>query len=658
MCRGCFITVLTITVSPMKQQSREWLIGTTLLALLCVTTLIYWPGLHGDFLLDDFDNLRPLEQLDDSYTSLQDVVFGNDAGPLGRPVAMLTFAANYLLDGNDVWNYKYTNLCIHLLCGVLIFWLAGRLLAHTSFNKQRWQLALFTAGLWLAAPLYVSTTLYVVQRMAQLSALFVFAGLLCYVLGRERMDTRKIPATILIACCFLLFLPLAILSKENGALLPLLALCIEIFFFGFKGEPATRRVIIGLFLLVVALPSVVTIFFIVANPSIYAHGYEGRDFTLWQRILTEPRILFSYTFGLLFPKGSSMGLFHDDYPVSSGLFKPLSTLAAILGWAFVGVFAFLTSKKNLRWLAFGPVFFLAGHTLESSIFPLELYFEHRNYLPGFGIFFSLAIAAGYLYSKFRPSLAVSAMACLLVAYNIAAYQRVRTWASWGSIILSAEIDHPNSSRLQTELASYDASHHELAPALQHLQRALELKPSSWSGVAVHRIAVYCAVGAPIPSVEYSDLLAKKPLNKASYTTNALAVVRTMFDKGDCKQLDIHALTNSVRQWLIEPVYQPTLDNRWRLELELAQFLRMSGNVADAVSFLKQAFELRPEKLESGLLAVKYQLAAGDLNGAAEMINILQKRNKGQRHDYTLSIEVYGSFLRQIRAPKTNPLEHR
>ena len=56
-------------------------------------------------------------------------------------------------------------------------------LAFAPFNL--WPLALASC-LWLLHALHVSTVLYTVQRMAQLSALFVFAGLLVYSYGRQR----------------------------------------------------------------------------------------------------------------------------------------------------------------------------------------------------------------------------------------------------------------------------------------------------------------------------------------------------------------------------------------------------------------------------------------------------------------------------------------
>ena len=181
---------------------------------------IYWPGLSGSYILDDANNLEGFKVLDLGIITWRDAIFGNESGPLGRPVAMATFLANHWGGTGSVWYYKYTNLMIHLLCGSLIFWLTGRLLWRHVPDEHRWYTALFVAALWLFAPMHVSSVLYIVQRMAQLAALFSFAGLLCYVIGRQNLADRPKMGVPLMFGGLLVFLPLAAFSKENGLLLP------------------------------------------------------------------------------------------------------------------------------------------------------------------------------------------------------------------------------------------------------------------------------------------------------------------------------------------------------------------------------------------------------------------------------------------------------
>ena len=101
---------------------RQIVIAIAFYSALLLTALAYWPGLKGELMFDDFVNLDLMSELDAGKITWEQAVLHNDSGPLGRPVAMLTFAANVLTSGPDVWTYKYTNLIIHLLCGCLVFW--------------------------------------------------------------------------------------------------------------------------------------------------------------------------------------------------------------------------------------------------------------------------------------------------------------------------------------------------------------------------------------------------------------------------------------------------------------------------------------------------------------------------------------------------------
>ena len=146
-----------------------------LAALLLFVGLIYLPGLNGPTLLDDGNNLAPLGAIDNGTLSIGEYVLGSREGALSRPVSNASFIVNWLLWGDNLMAFKAVNVFIHILCGVVVFFLARALLgiAYTQLEPQTIAAAaLFTCAMWLLAPLFVSTVLYTVQRMAQLCALF------------------------------------------------------------------------------------------------------------------------------------------------------------------------------------------------------------------------------------------------------------------------------------------------------------------------------------------------------------------------------------------------------------------------------------------------------------------------------------------------------
>ena len=131
--------------------------------------LAYWPGLQGQFVLDDFSSLGALGNLGGvrDWDTFKAFVFGGTAGPSGRPLALVSF----LIDGNnwptDPWPFKRTNLVIHLLNAALLGMLTRQILQLLDFDRESAaRLALVSAAAWLLHPFLVSTTLYAVQRLS------------------------------------------------------------------------------------------------------------------------------------------------------------------------------------------------------------------------------------------------------------------------------------------------------------------------------------------------------------------------------------------------------------------------------------------------------------------------------------------------------------
>jgi len=605
-----------------------------LAALLAATAALYWPGLAGPILLDDYHNLELLIAMESGVFDWREVLASRPAGLAGRHVAMLTFIGNWLATGGDAWYLKLTNLVVHLLCGALVFWLTARLARQPLVGvvgAGRWWIALWVAALWLLAPLFVSTVLYIVQRMAQLSALFGLAGLLCYVAGREQ---------------------LAAFSKQNGALLPLLVLVVELFFFSPPESRGDRRLVRGGLGALVAAPALAALAVSLADPQWSGISYRMRDFTLYERLLTQSRILFDYVANLLLiPGGSAMGLFHDDYRVSKGLLDPPSTALAVIAWLAVLVAAWRLRGSRAGVLAFGPVFFLAAHSLESSVFPLELYFEHRNYLPAVGLFVSLGLAAHRLVTTAvrARALLLGVLALIPLGFGVVTAHRVLVWQSWEGILLAAQRNHPDSPRVHTGLASLYINRDETERALAHLDRAETLYGDRHAyAIALNRLAAYCFSERPVPEDAYDGLEALGEIDDGVYTVNTLAWLAGAAERGECARLDLDrvaaALADTVRHLQGEGGHRAN----WALHLYTAKLLAEAGRKREAVAHLRDAAALRPEWLEAGLLEVRYLLDLRDEDGARRALEELKRRDRGKYRLHTELIERFERLLADKR----------
>lgn len=419
---------------------------------LILTAIIYAFGLGGAFLYDDYSTIVNNDHIKiDSltYQSLNTAIWSFDHPPFYRPISMLTFALNHYFTGMDPSAFKAVNLSIHLLSGIGIYLLLTIL--FKSINPVKDNLLIHLAPIiittaWLLNPINLTTVLYIVQRMTGLASLFMIFGTVAYTWGRYRL-LNNLPGNLPLAFSFFIFFPLAFLSKENGALLILYILLIEILFFRFRSanEKFDSRVLLY-FSIFAFLPGLILTISLVLNPDLIFSGYTHREFTLTERLLTECRALWLYIRLILLPNNQLLGMYHDDFILSLNFITPLSTVLAVTGALFLPILAIALAKKHPLF-SFGIFWFFISHLLESSFVPLELIHEHRNYLASLGI---LIAVIGPITQNIRSkkSVKISIIFLSLFIFTTATITLIRA-TTWGNNFSHAMVEafhHPNSPR--------------------------------------------------------------------------------------------------------------------------------------------------------------------------------------------------------------------
>lgn len=444
---------------------KTYALGLFLFSLV-LAAWAYHPGLLGTFIYDDAPNIIenpaiPIAHLD--LANIKNAAFSKDAGPLYRPISMASFALNYYFTRFDPYYYKLTNLCLHLINGAGLFILTSLLLGYYRRHIQNdlseaqctW-ISAVVAGAWLLHPFNLTGVLYVVQRMTSLSAMFCIYGLALFFWGRIRLlegGTGK-PA---ILAALLLLTPLATFSKETGALLPLFMFVAEFTLFDFRTHSQSSRLwLIAFYAVSVAAPAMLALTYMLIHPGWIMGGYQIRSFDLVQRMMTEARVLWFYLKQIVLPDISAMGLFHDDFPTSLTLIRPPTTIPALLGILLLPTLA-IFFRKSAPLLAFGILFYFAGQALESTIFPLMLVFEHRNYLPMFGI---LLAAFYYLLHPSFPKMQIARQALALLVITVFAFDthsRAMEWSNPYDFYKWEVLHHPDSVTANTEMGDVFAA---------------------------------------------------------------------------------------------------------------------------------------------------------------------------------------------------------
>ncbi len=418
-----------------------------LLAGLALIGGAYSRGFAYGFSFDDASNLSRLATVKDLPTSLE-FVFTGIAGPTGRPVALLSFLLDARAWPQEPAVFAYTNVCIHLLNALLVIWLSFRLARFVPVlaSRREW-FALGVGLVWAASPILVSANLMIVQRMTAVSGLFTLAGLLGYVAARESAG-GALRRLLLMSLWLVLGTLLSGFAKENGFLLPVLVLLLELLLFrpaAADASPAGHAPPAWWRAVFLWVPAISLLLYLVQAPLRTGGQLEGRDFDALQRLLTEARVLFQYLLMTIAPRSSAIGPYQDDFAISQGLFSPINTLVAVCGWLLLVVATLLARKRGHRLLLLPFAWFLTAHAMESTTLNLEIYFEHRNYIPSLGIVFlmvSMAFAEGVPYAAAR----VAVLLILLANIGFVFGETVKTW---GRPLLAAKLWHeenPNSFR--------------------------------------------------------------------------------------------------------------------------------------------------------------------------------------------------------------------
>ena len=591
--------------------------------LFIIIGIIYSNSLTASWHLDDEPNIIQnngikINQL--SFGSLQKSLYAHPIvnDQIYRPVAMLTFALNWWVGKNTVIGYHAVNILIHLVCAFLLFLTINTLFKSPRikgrYDDSSYFLALLSAVFWAINPIQTQAVTYIIQRMASLSTLFFLWALYLYL--KARIDNYLKRVWWLYFLSFFSYL-LAVGSKENAAIFPLSLLLIEAVFFQDLSIENTRKKFsgfcLGIFLLV---GLIVTVIFI-GDVSSLLKGYEGRSFTLTQRLLTEPRILIYYLSLIFYPVADRLSIEHDIV-TSTSLIHPWSTLPAIFLICVLIIWGLLKIRQH-PFTSFGILFFFLNHSVESTFIPLELIFEHRNYLPSLFLFVPISIGLKQLldyYREKRKTMAViicSFITLLIVFMGVGTFQRNMVWATEWTLWRDAASKAPKRARPLYVLANLYLKRGAYDQAMRFYQKASHYQSSTpdytkalvLNGMA----AVYFAKGDYEKCIAaFQEAMAIKPdFNQFQY--NKVIALIKLARLSEANQEVEHLLKR-----------QP--DSGMYLYLK-GLILKRQGDPMSALPYFRKAMLLEPDAKVAKIEIAESLVAIGEYRQAEVFIKVSQ-----------------------------------
>lgn len=465
----------------MKNQSflLTLILGITI-AVLFPTLQNQWTNLDDTIYIIDNPLVKSL-----SWENIKKIFTTFQVNGSYNPLVLLSWALDYQFVGLNPQLYHITNLALHLLVTVLVFYFIAKL----SKNSY---VAFGTSLLFGIHPMHVEAVAWITARKDLLYALFYLLGLLTYLFYLEKSkETNRYKMLVL---CFAFFF-LALLSKAVAVTFPVILLIIDYFKF--------RRDVKQL-LLEKVLFFVLSALFVYL--SIQAQDKGGAlQFREFYSILDSLSVgfygYFTYLIKLIVPY--KLSALHP-YPTPSGTPNPL-----YFWWAAVPVLALVLfciyNFKKSRALVFGFAFFFITliPVIQVLSFAVSFTADRFTYIPYIGLFFLLSLGIVTVVKKFpkykKWALGISGI--YIIGLGVITFSYSKEWKNsetvWSKIINY----YPDYFVSYVNRAAHRIENGRLDEALEDCKIAICLKPDYY--LAYYNIGyIYQKKGVYNKAVDY------------------------------------------------------------------------------------------------------------------------------------------------------------
>ena len=337
--------------------------GWMLISILALITFFsFRPMLHHDFLNWDDETYiheNPLVQ-NVTFENVKEM-FNPNHFLVGNyhPLTELSFALNYAFSELEPNGYLWTNLILHLLNVLVLFWLV-----YWLFKKNT-IVAFITAGFFAIHPMHVESVAWIAERKDLLYTFFYLLGLLAYI--KYFLQAKNLYLILTLLCFFA-----SLLSKGQAVTFPLI---IALMHFLFNRWTRKDLAIIG------AMMFASLAFGILAFKA-QGDALTMVDLSLLDRLLVGSQGFALYLIKLFVP--FHLSALHPypmnmDWPVWVYA-TPISLLLflGLIYWSF---------SNNRKKYVFGLAFFLVTifPVLQFTPVGLSTYAERYTYIPYIGL---------------------------------------------------------------------------------------------------------------------------------------------------------------------------------------------------------------------------------------------------------------------------------
>jgi hypothetical protein len=605
----------SFVIDNVVRQNRFILIG--FCAVLAFAWFCYQPAISGTFQLDDEFNLRGLSKVEDMRSGIE-FIFSGIAGPTGRPLALATFALQAEQWEQGASAFLRANILIHLINAALLALCLFQLSLQRNVDRKNSAIiAAAAASLWLLMPLLATASLLVVQRMTTLSALFMLLGLNGYLFARSKVQDRPKQALLKMSACLVAGTVLATLSKEIGLLLPVFVLVLEATVLRPPGSIRTRDWRIWQFVFLVS-PLILLLIYLTSWFDYSDELVARRGFNAWERVLTESRVLWIYLSKALVGIPSQLGIYQYPPSVSHSLFNPATFLASFAWFALL--IASLVWRRRYPLFAIAVLWYLAGHLIESTVVSVEVYFEHRNYMPVIGPLFGLSsylvLHPGLL--QRRIAAGVVSILAIVNAWFLFSFTTLSGTPSLAARYWAAT--YPESHRAVTRLVGHQLAEEGPLPALQTIDSFVTAHPE-YAYMRISELNLLCQYA---PEQDHRRVIEhlERELPTVGYThiaTWSLSELLVTASDATCKGVDFATVASLAKKLHSNPLYASQAIYNLFYYKTLAYIAWERGDYDATIEHSRQA-SAHGQRADINVMMVMAMAANGEFDAARDFID--------------------------------------
>lgn len=445
------------------------------LALIVITIGVYWPVQKYDFInFDDNVYITQNSRVQSGITpegiqwAFRTKYFG-----LWNPIVWVSFMVDYELFGLNAGGYHWTNVILHLLNAVLLFFLLRNLTGSV------WR-SVFVAALFAVHPMNVESVAWISERKNVLSTFFWFLTMIFYVWYAKKPGWKRyLPVMTVFA--------LGLMTKPMLVTLPFVLLLMDFW-------PMNRTTIhttnirgnsaispsgneTASFLLLEKVPLFILSAMAVYMTMIYspASSYTSRfagtvEHSVLQRIGNACFSYILYMKKLFFPTDLSIHYMHLEIPV--GL---------ILLSAFILLLITLMVLKYYRQYPYLPVgwfWYLGTLAPVIGIFRIgeHTMADRYAYVTFIGLFIMLSWGSEIIFSRsvHLKKISVAASIMFIVILTVATHAQIKMWENTTTLFQNALIQNPDNYLVHQILGLEATGQGDYEKAFYHYNKAVNL----------------------------------------------------------------------------------------------------------------------------------------------------------------------------------------